>query len=273
MSYPMYGPAHSPQLPHRDYVTVLAATALLSPSLRLEIYLILLALSGSTTLHSLTCSSEVNMDAERGVSRIVRNASQETHFYSLQKLQIRVAKCRTISPLLPRLLHLQVIRSLGVDMTNEPKSLFDVISQCSALRVLEVAFRDQQGLSRTVGFGDLEAILACNYVTEFTLRSAYPVNQSDSDITRMALAWPRLQKLDLGWRHVRQDLAMRKISLWAVFLLTHLCPHLQVVRLYINTKPRSTPTFDSTSLPLHFRDSPRSASLDVVGLGFSMNFE
>jgi hypothetical protein len=228
---------------------------------------------------SITSRSSVLRSLKFGRSPTVVSSMQfqnpwaEGEVACLEELEIHgIPDSHMIIPLIPHLHHLRILRVTFTTGDIQSKSLFDALSQyCSALKELEVSYGEAQILE----FDDLGGILACRNITRLILS---PINLSDAEITRMALAWPQMERLYFNGLRVEQipealrPLSIRKkTSIWAVFVLTRLCPNLKELMLSINTAPRDTPPkFDISSLPPGFQRTKQEAHLELMAFGFPL---
>ncbi|KAF5367168.1 hypothetical protein D9758_004025 [Tetrapyrgos nigripes] len=247
---------------------------------------ILSTLSSSTDMRSLEFSSILGKPTSR-----VGNPWLKDRVSSLEHLKIHVAEYRTFFPLLPHLCHLRALHLTIDGITTDCKVLFDHISQCLTLDTLSVHLHPH--IAPAVKFDALANICACSNMVSFTFESMLPIDMSDSDIAHVAQSWPRLQQLELGWSCLPSvlddefaesgeseleeevfdsELRRKKTSLWAVFLLSHSCPNLSSLKLFINTKPDRTPSFDDASLPLEFQHS-EAANINEARFGFDFDLE
>jgi len=114
---------------------------------------------------------------------------------------------------------------------------------------------------------DLQVLLHYTQIKVFQLRTPYVLSLSDGDFQQIGLAWPQLEEFDL--LHHRFLYSRDKtLSLWAIFVLTRLCPNLRHVRLPFNTRAFETPMFDPASLPHRFRiPGVKIAQLDSLQIG------
>ncbi|KAK7437145.1 hypothetical protein VKT23_018770 [Stygiomarasmius scandens] len=193
------------------------------------------------------------------VARIASNrgieARQKDTFSSLENLTVTVSEYSTICPLL-RQHDLRSLNSINlcispVGEVTGVRTLFQTISQeCPGITYLTLrwdSYPDDR--DDILVFEDIHEILACKKVLDFTFYAPYAFDLTDADAEQIALAWPQIQKIVLCPYPIGRTRPVDKLSLYAVFLLTHLCPDLQNVGLCINTRPINTPQFTIDSLP------------------------
>ncbi|KAF5357631.1 hypothetical protein D9758_007527 [Tetrapyrgos nigripes] len=202
----------------------------------------------------------------------VGNLWLDGHFSSLRELHVsQVEGNMTLVPFLPPLHRLQILHLVVAKSTvrNGCGHLIQSISQCSALRELKLEFNHDEFENTTIDdFDVLHSLLACSHITIFRFCSDNPLIMSDSDFTTLALAWPRLEELEILSPYGRDITDNKRTSIWAIFLLTRLCPHLTRLGLCINSAPRDTPPLDPSSLPTS--EPAHGANLERLRLGYPL---
>ncbi|THU90104.1 hypothetical protein K435DRAFT_968805 [Dendrothele bispora CBS 962.96] len=215
----------------------------------------------------------------RGGTSICSGASdvENDAFSSLEYFSALVRKYSTMNTFFQHreFHHLRSIK-LHVSPVDDSKSvqkLFRAISgNCPSLEKLILGWYSHRVVQDdALVLGDIHDILSCKKIKEFEFSAPFSFDLSDKDVEQIALAWPQLRKLDLcpypvGRQH------FQKLSLWAVYLLIHLCPGLKDVSLCINTRASETPALKTSSLPIRIVPGgyrPQNlAELDSLVVGY-----
>ncbi|THV06845.1 hypothetical protein K435DRAFT_848542 [Dendrothele bispora CBS 962.96] len=168
------------------------------------------------------------------------------------------------------------LRVSPVDDSKSVQKLFRAISRnCPSLEKLNLgwdSFRDVQ--DDVLVLEDIQDILSCKKIKEFEFYAPFMFDFSDEDVEQIALAWPQIHRIVLCPYPVGRQHSNKKLSLWAVFLLIHLCPGLKDVSLCINTRAYDTPRLTPSSLPIRIMTAQsqnhhwKVAELESLVLGY-----
>ncbi|KAK7456462.1 hypothetical protein VKT23_010711 [Stygiomarasmius scandens] len=205
---------------------------------------------------------------------------------SLEKLQISASGFKVVSEFMADSIF-ACLNSVYISSNTieTPTSLRGIIKHfsigCPQLSCLKLDYTEvvQDDISRIqitqgqptnaalISFGDLENILDCKRMVDFTFCHPFATNMTDEDIGRIARAWPDLMYLELGQRPAiwRTGENVLKPSVWSVILLTMLCPSIKKIGLLLDTSPRGPPP----SILELYRAAPVFAPLEELDVGIS----
>ncbi|KAJ7127934.1 hypothetical protein C8R44DRAFT_101075 [Mycena epipterygia] len=153
-----------------------------------------------------------------------------------------------------------LVRTLSVECSENLAIFFDAVaSDCPGIESLAVSvvFRDITG-AEPVPFSCMEPMLACHALTSFTFATPCPLAITDSQLTTLAVAWPRLEILKLNPAPFPQwDPAALTLS--ALPILGEHCPNLRELALLVHPDMIPTPS------PAHPLRRLTSLRLGVTG--------
>ncbi|KAG6841306.1 hypothetical protein C0991_012476 [Blastosporella zonata] len=136
-----------------------------------------------------------------------------------------------------RLRHL-VVQTIIIEEHDNIASFFKFVADtCPNIEVLSL-MRPYDVLPETTAglpFACLEPLLGCTSMTSFNLITATPLNMNNSDVEKLAAAWPRLQELCLNPRQGRMNPEGDHITFEAMKSFAVHCPLLRNLELQIES--------------------------------------
>ncbi|KAK7456435.1 hypothetical protein VKT23_010683 [Stygiomarasmius scandens] len=130
-----------------------------------------------------------------------------------------------------------VVRSQQVEYPQAAQSLCTALARScprlSKVHLLNHSFHNMNPncpIDRLVSFNDIEPLLRCTQMTDFTLTHAYPTTITTTEISHIVLKWPHLRSITLSPSGSHQKLRS-KISLRALLLFARQCPDIEEIAM------------------------------------------
>ncbi|KAK7438486.1 hypothetical protein VKT23_018100 [Stygiomarasmius scandens] len=199
---------------------------------------------------------------------------REGAFSNMELFRIDVNAYSVLCPFLNHcaLHRLRTIQVSSVGGDQSLSHLLQAISRsCPVVTEIVISYKSPNEVSlldASISFSSIEDILICPQITCFRLETPYLLEIDDHEIQKIAVAWPQIENLDLNPNpHIKRP-TDKKLSLWAAFILTRMCPNLRHLGLHINVPSVQTPSFSTSSLPICVRGADaKMTSLRCLDLG------
>ncbi|KAK7442032.1 hypothetical protein VKT23_016309 [Stygiomarasmius scandens] len=222
-----------------------------------DISSVLSSLDGSLALRRLS------FDAYSEDIAVTLTGHSPVNLPSLDELEFYVRQYQKLGQLLRanqfRSLTSLMLVTISIECPASIKAILNHISYSfPSLERLELSYisdlleehpdiQDPPSETAIITLDDLIPVLSCTKISSFILEHPYPLNLSDSDIRKIALAWRNLKTLWFSSTPLTKSQWSIKITLWGILFLVHQCPDLEELSLQVNTKLENMSPLDCFS--------------------------